>query len=93
MIKACLGLTDEELGEQITENLSMQYFVGLEGYCATAPFGFSMMVHFRKRLGEEALRECNELSVKHGYKSIKEHIAAIKIRSATPSSASLGKRS
>ena len=52
----------------------MQYFVGLEGYCSTAPFDPSMMVHFRKRLGEEALRECNELIVKHGCKSIKDLI-------------------
>ena len=44
----------------------MQYLVGLEGYCSTAPFDPSMMVHFRKRLGEEALRECSELIVKHG---------------------------
>jgi hypothetical protein len=50
--------------------------MGLEGYCSTAPFDPSVMVHFRKRLGEGALRECNELIVKHGCKSIKELIAA-----------------
>ena len=54
----------------------MQYFAGLEGYCSTAPFDPSMMVHFHKRRGEEALRKCNEFVVKHGCKSIKKIIAA-----------------
>jgi hypothetical protein len=75
-IKKRLGITDRETVQQITENPYMQYFVGLEGYCSTAPFDPSMMVHFRKRLGKGALRECNELIVKHGCKSIKELIAA-----------------
>lgn len=75
-IKERLGITDRETVQQITKNPYMQYFVGLEGYFSTAPSDPSMMVHFRKRLGEGALRECNELIVKHGCKSIKEFIAA-----------------
>ena len=44
----------------------MQYFVGLEGYCSTAQFDPSMVVHFRKRLGEVAFKECNGLIIKYG---------------------------
>ena len=55
-IKVRLGITDHEIVQQITENPSMQYFAGLEGYCSTAPFDPSMMVHFRQRFGVETLR-------------------------------------
>jgi len=32
IIKACLGLTDEELDEQIKENPYLQFFIGLDDY-------------------------------------------------------------
>ena len=45
IIKARLGLTDEELVEQIKENLYLQFFIGLEGYQYSAPFDPSIMVY------------------------------------------------
>ncbi len=47
IIKARLGLTDEELVEQIKENPYPQFFVGLEAFEYAAPFEPSMMVYFR----------------------------------------------
>ncbi len=55
IIKARLGLTDEELVEQIKENPYLQFFVGLEAFQYSAPFDPSMMVHFRQRLPETVL--------------------------------------
>ena len=45
IIKARLGLTDEELVEQIKENPYLQFFIGLEGFQFSAPFDPSMMVY------------------------------------------------
>ena len=50
IIMARLGLTDEELVEQIMENPYIQFFIGLEACQYSAPVGPSMMVYFRKRL-------------------------------------------
>jgi hypothetical protein len=36
IIKARLGLTDEELVEQIKENPYLQFFIGLEGHQGTS---------------------------------------------------------
>ena len=53
IIKEKLRLTDEETVEQIRENPYLQLFLGYEAYREEAPFDSSMMVHFRKRLGEQ----------------------------------------
>jgi len=74
IIKARLGLTDEELVEQIKENPYLQFFIGLEGYQYLAPFDPSMMVYFRKRLPESVVNDCNERIVRHGLNVI--HSAA-----------------
>jgi hypothetical protein len=55
-----LGLTDEELVEQIKENPYLQFFIGLEGYQYSAPFDPSMMVYFRKRLPESWLTDTSQ---------------------------------
>jgi hypothetical protein len=60
VIKARLGLTDEELLEQIKENPYLQFFIGLAAFQNSAPFDPSMMVYFRKRLPESAVNDCNE---------------------------------
>ena len=60
IIKARLGLTDEELVEQIKENPYLQFFIGQEGFQYLAPFDPSMMVYFRKRLPEAVVNDCNE---------------------------------
>ncbi len=66
IIKARLGLTDEELVGQIKENPYLQFFIGLEGYQYSAPFDPSMMVYFSKRLPESVVNDCNERIVRHG---------------------------
>ena len=71
IIKARLGLTDEELVEQIKENPYLQFFVGLAGYQYSAPFDPSMMVYFRKRLPESVVNDCNERIVCHGLNVIR----------------------
>jgi len=57
IIQARLKLSDEETVEQIKENPYLQHFLGFEGYRSERkPFDSSLLVHFRKRLGVEALR-------------------------------------
>lgn len=61
IIKEKLRLTDEETVEQIRENPYLQYFLGYEAYRDEPPFDASMMVHFRRRLGEQGMSEINDL--------------------------------
>jgi len=71
IIKARMGLTDEELVEQIKENPYLQFFIGLEAFQYSAPFDPSMMVYFRKRLPESVVNDCNERIVRHGLSVIR----------------------
>ena len=71
IIKARMGLTDEELVEQIKENPYLQFFIGLEAFQYAAPFDSSMMVYFRKRLPESVVNDCNERIVRHGLSVIR----------------------
>ena len=52
IVKHKLCLSDVETVLQIQENPYLQYFVGLPGYQATAPFAPSLLVEIRKRMGE-----------------------------------------
>ena len=52
IIKHKLCLSDVETVLQIQENPYLQYFVGLSGYQAKAPFAPSLLVEIRKRMGE-----------------------------------------
>jgi len=52
-----LGLTDEETVDQIRENPSIQYFCGYESYTTEKPFDKTLMVHFRKRITSEMMKE------------------------------------
>ncbi|GAA4717699.1 hypothetical protein GCM10023228_25370 [Brevibacillus fulvus] len=61
IIQERLQLSDRETVQQIVENPYLQYFIGLEGYQDHPPFHPSLMTHFRKRLGEQVLREINEI--------------------------------
>ena len=61
LIKEKGGFSDEELVEQIKENPYLQYFIGLTEFQKKAPFDPSMMVHFRKRLNAQIMKEINEL--------------------------------
>ena len=75
IIKARMGLTDEELVEQLKENLYLQFFIGLEAFQYSAPFDSSMMVYFRKRLPESVLNDCNERILRHGISMIRSSAA------------------
>ena len=58
IIKARLGITDEELVEQIKENPDLQFFIALTAFQYSARFDPSMMVYFRKRLPESVVNGC-----------------------------------
>jgi len=58
-------LPDEELVEDIREIPYLQYFLGYEGYKDELSFDPSMMVHFRKRLSGNILKEINALIIKN----------------------------
>ena len=60
IIKVRLGLTNQELIEQIEEYPFLQFFIGLEGFQASAPFDSSMMIYFRRRLLHGVVSDCNE---------------------------------
>lgn len=67
IIQARMKLSDEETVEQIKENPYLQHFLGFEGYRSEKkPFDPSMMVHFRKRLGVEALQAVDRLIYERG---------------------------
>jgi len=55
-----LGITDEETVDQIRENPSMQFFCGFDAYTTVKPFDSSLMVHFRKRITAEMMKEITE---------------------------------
>jgi transposase, IS5 family len=61
IIKHMCDLSDRETVLQIQENMYMQYFIGLSGFCDEEPFDASLFVEFRKRLGAEQLNKINEL--------------------------------
>jgi transposase, IS5 family len=60
IIKEKCGYSDIETVEQIKENPYLQYFIGLREYIYEAPFDPSLLVHFRKRFGMEAINDINE---------------------------------
>ena len=61
IIKEKCGFSDRETVEQITENPYLQYFIGLDFFQTKPPFDSSLLVHFRKRLGREMMKEINEM--------------------------------
>jgi transposase, IS5 family len=64
IIQGVLGSSDRETIEQVKENPYLQYFLGLTEYSYQAPFDASMLVHFRKRLGEDLVKQMNVLITK-----------------------------
>jgi hypothetical protein len=71
IIKARLGLTDEEMVEQIKDNPHLQFFIGLETFQYSAPFDPSVMVYFRKRVQESIVNDCNERIIRNGLNIIR----------------------
>ena len=63
IVKEKKKISDEELVEDIRESPYLQYFLGYEGYKDELPFDPSMMVHFRKRLSGNILKEVNALII------------------------------
>ena len=61
LIQSMEGLPDERLVLHIQENPHMQYFCGIKECSWELPFVPSLMVSFRKRFGDDVLREINEL--------------------------------
>ena len=60
IIKHKLSVSDEETVEQIRENPYLQYFIGLKGFQAKAPFASSLLVEIRKRMGQTVFDEFYE---------------------------------
>jgi hypothetical protein len=61
LISSMEGLPDERLVLHIQENPYMQYFCGIKEFSRELPFVPSLMVTFRKRFGDDVLREINEM--------------------------------
>jgi len=59
-IQGSEGLTDVKTREHIQENPHMQYFCGMPRYSPEPPFDASLMVHFRKRIPAELVRQITE---------------------------------
>jgi transposase, IS5 family len=52
--------SDEETVEQIREKPYLRYFLGYSCFSDEKPFDPSMMVHFRRRMGEEVVSQIND---------------------------------
>jgi hypothetical protein len=63
IIKQILDCSDEELCAQIAENAYLQFFIGLDAFTFTCPFGASTLVAFRKRFSEADIMKVNEAAV------------------------------
>jgi hypothetical protein len=74
-IQQRLGVTDRETVALITESPYLQFFIGLSGYQPLPPFDPSMMVHFRKRIGPELMKVCNNITKASGIAMIQELLA------------------
>lgn len=75
-IQQRLGVTDRETVELITESPYLQYFIGMSGYQYMRPFDPSMMVHFRKRIGPDLIKVCNQLTKANGIAMIQQLLAS-----------------
>lgn len=74
-IQQRLGLTDRDTVELITESPYLQFFIGLSGYQFTKAFDASMMVHFRKRIGPDLIKVCNDMTKANGIAMVKQLLA------------------
>jgi len=73
ILKEKMKSSDEELVEQIRESPYLQVFLGYEGYKYEIPFDPSMMVHFRKRLSGNILKEVNALIIEKNKQVFETH--------------------
>ena len=80
-IQHSLNLTDRQTIEMISENVYMQYFVGLSSFATNDIFDHSLLSIFRQRLGEQGGRELNEILLEYAIQK-----AAVKHRKTRKSS-------
>jgi len=78
LIKEKQKITDRETVEQIRENPYLQYLIGKKAYSDEEPFDASLMVHFRKRITDDMLREINERIHAERVKKNKQKIKRLK---------------
>ena len=71
VIQQILGVSDREIVDLIAENHYMQYFIGLEAYLDAVLFDASLMVHFRRRLGDDVVKAVLKLIHKRMRKQFK----------------------
>ena len=67
LIKGIEDLSDEDTLQQISENIYMQYFVGLRSLYIGQLFTPEVLVSVRKRLGETGMQKLNDIILKHAY--------------------------
>lgn len=60
IIKHMCNLDDRETVAQISENMYMQFFLGYSSFSAVEPFDPSLFVEFRKRLGDDVIKQMND---------------------------------
>jgi hypothetical protein len=60
LIKEKLGVSDEELVQQIAENPYLQYFLGFQEFNPKRPFTQPIVTYFRKRFDAGILNKVNE---------------------------------
>jgi IS5 family transposase len=68
-IQHSLNLTDRKTIEMISENVYMQYFVGLSTFQTAAIFDHSLLSVFRQRLGKQGGEELNKITVGHAFET------------------------
>lgn len=66
-IQHSLNLTDRKTIEMISENVYMQYFVGLSTFQTASIFDHSLLSVFRLRLGKQGGEKLNEITVLHAF--------------------------
>jgi len=64
IIQETLGLTDRDLVDAISENVYLQFFIGLPGFRKERPFDPTLLVLFRKRLQWESVATVNDTIAK-----------------------------
>lgn len=64
IIKHIEKLDDRRVISNIQENIYMQYFVGLKGFCSTPIFDASLFVEIRKRIGADTFDKLNTELIK-----------------------------
>ena len=69
LIKGLDNLSDEDTIRAIQENLYMQFFVGLPEFVIEPIFVPEVLVEARKRLGDEGMRNMNDILIEHAHKS------------------------